>query len=366
MPDSPVASEFPGLRDARPPLAAGPAPTVDGLRRAYLDLLALSLCDLTGTSTVSVGKWDGGTLSSRELRGADLRWRAAGMDWPLTGLTMVGLGRLADLEACVTEVVDDGVPGDLIEVGTWRGGAAILMRATLDALGEDGRTVVLADSFQGFPAADGQGDLNATEFLAVPLEEVRASFARFGLRDGVEFVPGFFEATLGGLADRTWSVLRLDGDTYEATWHALATLYPGVAAGGHVIVDDYRAMPECGRAVDAFRLEHGIREPLHGVDWTCVRWRREAVAGPPPARPAAPVDPSRLRTLARSAAPVSSDREAALARENAALGARLAAAEAALGVQRAGRGRVRTLAGRGRARALAGRVSAAVRGRRSA
>src|SRR5215210_1797332 len=117
--------------------------------------------------------------------------------------------------------------------------------------------------------------MNASDFLAVPLDEVRANFARFGLDRGVHFVSGFFEETMATLGDRRWSVVRLDGDTYEATWVALAALYSGLSAGGHVIVDDYGAMPECRRAVDAFRRHHRITEPLEHVDWTSVRWRRE-------------------------------------------------------------------------------------------
>ncbi len=116
----------------------------------------------------------------------------------MQGLTMVGLNRLDDLQACVEAVVRDGVAGDLIEAGAWRGGASILMRATLDSLGARDRTVYVADSFQGFPAADDQGHLNATDFLAVPLEEVEANFARLGLEAGVRFVPGFFAETLPG------------------------------------------------------------------------------------------------------------------------------------------------------------------------
>ena len=105
------------------------------------------------------------------------------MDWPLQGLTMVGLGRLDDLQACVESVIADGVEGDLIEAGAWRGGASILMRATLDAAGDE-RTVWVADSFAGFPEADapddGSLDLRDFDFLAAPLEDVRASFARLG------------------------------------------------------------------------------------------------------------------------------------------------------------------------------------------
>ena len=72
-----------------------------------------------------------------------------GLDWPFSGLTMIGLVRLDDLQACIEAAVADGVEGDVIEAGTWRGGAAILARAALDSLGADERTVWVAPILSG-------------------------------------------------------------------------------------------------------------------------------------------------------------------------------------------------------------------------
>jgi hypothetical protein len=57
--------------------------------------------------------------------------REKGRDWPLIGYTMVGRRRLDNVQACVEEVLRNGVPGDFIETGTWRGGTTIFMRALL-------------------------------------------------------------------------------------------------------------------------------------------------------------------------------------------------------------------------------------------
>jgi demethyldecarbamoylnovobiocin O-methyltransferase/8-demethyl-8-(2,3-dimethoxy-alpha-L-rhamnosyl)tetracenomycin-C 4'-O-methyltransferase len=59
--------------------------------------------------------------------------RAEGLDWPARAHTMIGLKRLANVRTCVEEVLADGVPGDLIETGVWRGGTTIFMRAILRA-----------------------------------------------------------------------------------------------------------------------------------------------------------------------------------------------------------------------------------------
>lgn len=334
--DSPkLAAARAGLAAARAASAAGPTAETEALRRSYLDVLKLCLCDLGGSTTVSVGRTEDGHVMSRELEGDGRRLRCAGMDWPAQGLSMIGLTRLDDLQRCVETVVRDGIEGDLIEAGTWRGGASILMRATLDALGARERTLWVADSFQGFAAGtEGDGDdLAVFDFLAVPLEEVRANFARFGCEGGVEFVPGFFEQTLPGLASRNWSIVRLDGDTYEATRVALHSLYPGLSVGGYLIIDDYGALDECRQAVEDFRRDHDITEPLEQVDWTCVRWRRErdaaieprppqATASAPATAPQAMVRPARV--------PVPTVRELELTRELEQLRDRLAAAQAEL------------------------------------
>ncbi|HEY1358010.1 MAG TPA: TylF/MycF/NovP-related O-methyltransferase [Thermoleophilaceae bacterium] len=326
MPVSLPSDVHPGLAAARPARAAGPLPDADSLRAAYLELLKLGLCDLCGTSTVSVGRSEDGSVWSREMSGDHLRLRAAGMDWPLTGLTMAGLNRLDDLQACVESVVRERVDGDLIEAGCWRGGASILMRAALDALGAEDRVVWVADSFEGFPEEQGEGALSLYDFLAVPEEEVRGNFERFGLGEGVSFVAGFFEQTLPPLSGRSWSLVRLDGDTYEATRVALRSLYPGLSPGGYLIVDDYGAFEDCRRAVDEFRSEHGIEEPIEEVDWTCVRWRRVNPAPldvtPPPVRDAAPRAPSRERE-----GHVPTVRELDLRKQISDLEKRLAAAE---------------------------------------
>lgn len=227
----------------------------------------------------------------------DPRLRALGLDWPAEAETMIGLSRLDNLEHCVVDVLRRRVPGDLAETGVWRGGASIFMRGALRAYGDTGRTVWVADSFQGLPKpdaasypADEGSDLWAEPRLAISLDEVKRNFERYGLLDDhVRFVPGWFRETLPTAAIDQLAVLRLDGDMYESTIVALRSLYDKVARGGYVIVDDYGSVPPCRRAVDDFRNERGIEESLLPVDWTGVYWQ---VASEPPRRPSWPGMPS--------------------------------------------------------------------------
>jgi O-methyltransferase len=223
---------------------------------------------------------DGIELVTQRPPSPDLRESGAG--WLPTGMTMLGALRLAQLRDAVETVVREGIEGDLIETGVWRGGATILMRGVLRAHGVTDRRVWVADSFQGLPRPDperypaDEGDrLHEQPALAIPLEEVRANFAWHGLLDDqVRFVPGWFRDTLPSLAGHRWSVVRLDGDMYESTIVGLEHLYPGLSPGGFLIVDDYGAVPACRQAVEDFRSANPITETMHEVDWTAVYWRK--------------------------------------------------------------------------------------------
>lgn len=209
--------------------------------------------------------------------------REHGRDWPPEAETMIGLRRLDNLEQCVTDVIEQGVPGDLIETGVWRGGACIFMRAVLKAYGDCDRVVWVADSFRGLPKPDPSRREDVEDalwnqpFLAVPLQQVQANFRRYDLLDDqVKFLPGWFEDTLPTAPVERIAVMRLDGDLYDSTMVALNSLYPKLSVGGYVIIDDYHAVRGCRQAVDDFRATHGIADELRQVDWTCRYWRRSA------------------------------------------------------------------------------------------
>jgi len=204
-------------------------------------------------------------------------------------ISMLPLGRLDNIEYCVVDILENGVPGDLIETGVWRGGAAIFMRAVLKAYGVTDRSVWAADSFEGLPTPDAekfpleakvqQGPViqKAYNNLAVSLEEVRRNFQAYEmLDDQVHFLKGWFKDTLPAAPIRALAILRMDGDFYESTRDALVNLYDRLSVGGYAIVDDYGedSWTYCRKAVDEFREERGLDEPLVKVDSKCAYWRK--------------------------------------------------------------------------------------------
>ena len=132
---------------------------------------------------------------------------AYGLDTPVANPaspreTILPIPRLDKIQECIETVIVDGVSGDLMEVGAWRGGGSIFLRAVLAVYGIRDRRVWVADSFAGFPpdkdreppdsGIDFTGRLG-DDFFTVDVETVQGNFARYGLLDDqVEFLEGWF------------------------------------------------------------------------------------------------------------------------------------------------------------------------------
>ena len=63
----------------------------------------------------------------------------------------------------------------------------------------------------------------------------------------------------------------------NSTTDALTNLYDKLSVGGYAIIDDYAedAWTHCRRAVDDFRRQRNIKEPLIQVDSKCFYWKRD-------------------------------------------------------------------------------------------
>jgi len=245
----------------------------------YLDLLKASL-----TNTLFAAEPDvEDEVQTRYVQGF-IRHYIKG-----AAISMCPVVRFENLELCMVDVLTGHIPGDMIETGVWRGGATIFMRALLKAYGVSDRTVWVADSFEGLPEPDaerfpleakahnGKVMNEVYEHFAVSLEEVQRNFRAYGLLDEqVRFLKGWFKDTLPGAPIKAISILRLDGDYYESTMDSLVNLFDKVSVGGYIIVDDYGedSWTYCRKAVDEFRHERGVEDPMRRVDSNCYYWQR--------------------------------------------------------------------------------------------
>jgi Macrocin-O-methyltransferase (TylF) len=227
-------------------------------------------------------------LSALGQKEYDPHLREYGWDWPSQAHTMIGRKRLRNVRDLVESVIGNDIAGDLIETGVWRGGACIMMRATLNAYQVADRKIWVADSFEGLPApnleafpADEGSDFHKYEELSVSVDDVKDNFKAYGLLDeSVCFLEGWFKDTLPNAPIDQLALIRLDGDLYESTIQPLDALYRKLSGGGYVIVDDYHVVKGCKEAIHDFFSKEGINPELKEIDGVGVYWQKEEKALP--------------------------------------------------------------------------------------
>jgi len=203
--------------------------------------------------------------------------------------TLTSVQRLQAVVDATRHVAARGLPGALAECGVWRGGSVLAMILTLQELGRTDRDVYLYDTFEGmtapterdvssfdppaldtWKAAQGRSERPWSElFEQFDERSVRATLEATGYPgDRLHFVRGPVEETLPLRAPEALALLRLDTDWYESTRHELTHLYPRLATGGVLIVDDYGHWEGARRAVDEYFAQHPPAPLLHRTDYT--------------------------------------------------------------------------------------------------
>ncbi|HEX5095527.1 MAG TPA: TylF/MycF/NovP-related O-methyltransferase, partial [Acidimicrobiia bacterium] len=228
------------------------------------------------------------TAGLESVRATGALGDAAGTGASFLPYTDMGRARLDHLEHALDVIRREDISGDLVDCSTGRGGGGIFMRGYLDAYQVPDRLVWVVDRFRVH--ARGAGSLD----LGTDLNQVRDAFARFDVFDDrVRFVQGDYGETLKGTATGAIALLRIGADSDDAG-AILERLYPRLAAGGFVVVDDY-ASPACRARVDEYRAARGLTEPLDRIDASAVSWRKATSA--PGAAPRAVEPRSRQTTV---------------------------------------------------------------------
>ena len=165
------------------------------------------------------------------------------------------------------------IKGSVVECGVWRGGMSAAMTEILG----NKRTYYLFDSFEGLPAAteiDGkdaiayQKNKNAPHYFdncRAEIDYAKKAMSMTAAKN-VVFVKGWFSETLPNAEIvEPIAVLRLDGDWYESTMDCMENLYPKVAEGGLVILDDYFYWDGFSKAIHDYLSKYKL--PVRICQW---------------------------------------------------------------------------------------------------
>lgn len=168
------------------------------------------------------------------------------------------IGRLIALLLNLHALDDQGVAGDVAELGVWRGNTAALLAAWA---GQTGRQAFFLDTFAGFDERDARDDpahgLAPGQFADTSLDAVRQ---HVGGGDHIHFLAGRFpDSATPDLAASRFALVHLDCDLHAPTRAGLEFFYPRLTPGGLLVVHDYANpyWPGVRQATDDFLAAHG-------------------------------------------------------------------------------------------------------------
>jgi len=200
--------------------------------------------------------------------------------------TMTSWERLYALYKSVQYVVENKIPGDLVECGVWRGGSMKLVAHVLHALGDTNRTLFLYDTFEGMTEPDPTVDIDfsgnqatndwrevqrrGVKWSYAPVEEVYEILATSEYpMEKVKLVKGAVEETIPRIIPASIALLRLDTDWCSSTKHEMEHLYPKLSPQGILILDDYGHYQGARRGVDEYLSKLDKKPLLHRIDYCC-------------------------------------------------------------------------------------------------
>ena len=198
--------------------------------------------------------------------------------------TMTSIERMYALYKATQYIVNEKIPGDIVECGVWKGGSAMVSALTLLQIGKADRHIYLYDTYEGmskptekdvhFTGIPAQLEWQKSEksdhndWCYASLDEVRKNILSTGYPESfVHLIKGPVEQTIPKNIPHNISILRLDTDWYDSTFHELKYLYPLISKNGFLVIDDYGCWKGARDAVDTyFKDQEAIY--LHRIDYT--------------------------------------------------------------------------------------------------
>ncbi len=190
-------------------------------------------------------------------------------------------------------LIQNNIPGDIVECGVWKGGLMQLAGLTMLALGDTTRKLYLYDTFEGMPEPgefdkDWNDNSPHNKWDSMKWDDKNLKGSKFGFGGSKEEIQKLMESTkypieklilVKGLVEETIpenipsqiSCLRLDTDWFSSTAHELEHLFPLLTVGGILIVDDYGYYKGARKATDEYIEKHKIQILLSRVSSLGVR-----------------------------------------------------------------------------------------------
>jgi hypothetical protein len=202
--------------------------------------------------------------------------------------TMISIERGYNIYKSVEYIVNNGIEGDFVECGVWKGGACMIAAKALLEFGVRERKIVLYDTFSGMTrpsehdcvAWTGSNMLQrwiesrnkkGENLWSAGLDEVRQNIYSTGYpEEKIVFNAGDVCEVLDNKKNTPASIslLRLDTDWYESTKKELQVLFPLLVKGGILIIDDFGHFTGARKAVQEYFSGTDFSIYLDRIDYT--------------------------------------------------------------------------------------------------
>ena len=161
--------------------------------------------------------------------------------------------RIGVLRLLAEQIRERNVPGDVAEVGVYRGDFAAMINGAFRS-----RTLHLFDTFTGFPVQDvqieqenGLSRAKTGDFSETDQEMV---IGKMIYPERLVVHKGYFPETFSPCENTAFAFVSLDVDLYAPTKAALTLFWPRMSPGGCIMVHDYNStqFSGAGKAVREF------------------------------------------------------------------------------------------------------------------
>lgn len=200
--------------------------------------------------------------------------------------TMTSPERIFSLCEAVKYIQNNNIEGDIVECGVWKGGSMMAIAETLLSENDISKNLYLFDTFEGMPPPSendvdiagvtaesllDSSDKNSDDsvWCYATLDDVKLALGNTGYpSDKIHFIKGMVEQTIPSIVPDKIALLRLDTDWYDSTKHEMEHLFPRLAKGGVLILDDYGHWQGARKAVDDYIKKNNIKILLNRIDYT--------------------------------------------------------------------------------------------------
>jgi hypothetical protein len=179
-------------------------------------------------------------------------------------------GGIDELLAQMATVHD--VKGDIIECGSSRCGASIILAKYLQAQRVN-KKILACDSFEGFDQVELKREQKARlttatnkSFTSTSYQYVQKKIAALGFQNAVIPIKGYFQETLPNLSG-PFCLALIDCDMKDSLLYSAETVWPNLSNGGCILFDDYLSPDFKGakQGVDIFVERYQTEISEHGL-----------------------------------------------------------------------------------------------------